>query len=57
LCFVFAVLLYDIWRLTDFLLEAAVDREMEYAPVLTAGKRIEIVVLALIPPDCRLNLH
>jgi IS4 transposase len=49
--FVFAVLLYNIWRLTDFLLRAAVDGEMEYAPVLTAGECVEIVVSALIPPD------
>ena len=50
-CFVFAVLLYSTWRLTDLLPKAGVDGEMDYAPVLTAGKRIEIVVSALIPPD------
>ncbi|WP_248898359.1 transposase [Haloplanus halobius] len=49
--FVFAVLLYNIWRLTDFLLKAGVDDEMDYAPVLTAGECVEIVVSALIPPD------
>ena len=49
--FVFAVLLYNIWRLTDFLLKAGVDSEMDYAPVLTAGECVEIVVSALIPPD------
>jgi hypothetical protein len=49
--FVFAVLLYNIWRLTDFLLKAGVDGEMEYAPVLTAGECVEIVASALIPPD------
>ncbi|KOX92433.1 transposase [Haloarcula rubripromontorii] len=49
--FVFAVLLYNIWRLTDFLLKAGVDSEMEYVPVLTAGECVEIVVSALIPPD------
>ncbi|TKX59799.1 transposase [Halorubrum sp. ASP1] len=49
--FVFAVLLYNIWRLTDFLLKAGVDGEMDYAPVLTAGECVEIVVSALIPPD------
>jgi IS4 transposase len=48
---VFAVLLYNIWRLTDFLLKAAVDGEMEYAPVLTASECVEIVVSALMPPD------
>ncbi|WP_423746727.1 transposase [Haladaptatus sp. SPP-AMP-3] len=49
--FVFAVLLYNIWRLTDFLLKAGVDGGMDYAPVLTAGECVEIVVSALIPPD------
>jgi hypothetical protein len=49
--FVFAVLLYNVWRLTDFLLKAGVDGEMDYAPVLTAGECVEIVVSALIPPD------
>ncbi|KTG10658.1 transposase [Haloprofundus marisrubri] len=49
--FVFAVLLYNIWRLTDFLLKAGVDGEIGYAPILTAGECVEIVVSALIPPD------
>jgi hypothetical protein len=49
--FVFAVLLYNIWRLTDFLLKAGVDGEMVYKPVLTAGECVEIVVSSLIPPD------
>jgi len=49
--FVFAVLLYNIWRLTDFLLKAGVDREMYYVPVLTAGECVEIAASALIPPD------
>lgn len=51
--FVFAVLLYNIWRLTDFLLKAGVDGEMDYAPVLTAGECVELVASALIPPDRR----
>jgi hypothetical protein len=49
--FVFAVLLYNIWRLTDFLLKADVDGEMDYAPVLTAGECVELVCSALIPAD------
>jgi len=49
--FVFAVLLYNIWRLTDFLLKAGVDGVMDYAPVLTAGECVEIIVSVLIPPD------
>ena len=49
--FVFAVLLYNIWRLTDFLLKVGVDDEMDYAPVLTAGECVELVCGELIPPD------
>jgi hypothetical protein len=49
--FVFAVLLYNIWRLTDFLLKADVDGPMDYAPVVAAGECVEIVVSELIPPD------
>jgi len=49
--FVFAVLLYNIWRLTDFLLKAGVDGEVDYAPVLTAGECVELVCSALIPAD------
>jgi hypothetical protein len=52
---VFAVLLYNIWRLTDFLLKADVDGPMDYAPVLTAGECVEIVVSTLIPPTNRLS--
>ena len=49
--FVFAVLLYNIWRLTDFLLKVDIDGEMDYAPVLTAGECVELVAPALIPHD------
>ncbi|MDS0301330.1 transposase [Halogeometricum sp. S1BR25-6] len=49
--FVFAVLLHNIWRLTDFLLKAAVGEQMEYAPVLTAGECVELVSSGLLPPD------
>ena len=49
--FVFAVLLHNIWRLTDFLLKVGVGGEMDYAPVLTAGEFVELVCSALIPPD------
>jgi len=49
--FVFAVLLYNIWRLTDFLLKASVDGEMDYAPVLTAGECVERVCAGLVPAD------
>ncbi|SEM04643.1 transposase [Haloferax larsenii] len=49
--FVFAVLLYNIWRLTDFLLKVAADGEIDYAPVITAGECVELVSSALLPPD------
>lgn len=48
---VFAILLYNIWRFTNFLLKAGVDGEMDYAPVLTAGEYVELIALALISPD------
>lgn len=47
----FAVLLYNNWRLTKYLLKADVDGPMDYEPVVTAGKWVEIVVSALISPD------
>jgi len=40
--FVFAVLLTNIWRLTEFLLEAGVDGEMDYAAVPTARASVSI---------------
>lgn len=49
--FVFAVLLHNIWRLTDFLLKAGVEREINYTPVLTAGEVVELVSADLIPAD------
>ncbi|MFC7164953.1 transposase [Halospeciosus flavus] len=49
--FVFAVLLHNIWRLTDFLLKAGVGGEMDYVPILTAGECVELVCSALVPPD------
>jgi len=49
--FVFAVLLHNVWRLTDFLPKAGVDDGMDYAPVLTAGECVEVVVSASTPPD------
>jgi hypothetical protein len=49
--FVFAVLLYNIWRLTDLLLKASVDGAIDYAPVLTAGECVELIASALIPSN------
>ncbi len=44
-------MVYNIWRLTDFLLKADIDGEMDYAPVITAGECVELVASALIPHD------
>ena len=41
----------NIWRLTDFVLKAGVDSEMDYAPVLTSGECVELVCGELIPLD------
>ena len=49
--FVFAALLYNIWRITDFPLKAGVDEEMDYAPEITAGMFVEMVSSALAPVD------
>ncbi|WP_058981060.1 transposase [Halobacterium sp. CBA1132] len=49
--FVFAALLYNIWRITDVLLKAGVDGEMEYAPEIPAGMVVEMVSAALVPVD------
>ncbi len=46
--FVSAVLLYNIWRLTDFLPIAGVDTEIDYAPILTAGECVELVSSGMI---------
>jgi len=43
------VLLYNIWRLTDFLLKAGVGGEMDYAPVLTAGECVELIAFVVDP--------
>jgi hypothetical protein len=48
--FVFAVLLYNIWRLTDFLLKASFEGE-DYAPVLTVWECVELVCGEQIPLD------
>jgi len=49
--FIFAALLHNIWRLTDFLLKAAVEIEIGETPVLTAGECVEVVSSDLISAD------
>ncbi|MFB6229372.1 MAG: hypothetical protein ABEH88_12615, partial [Halobacteriales archaeon] len=34
--FVFATLLYNLWRLTDFLVKVGLEREIRSPPALTA---------------------
>jgi len=48
---VFAVLLYNIRRLTGFLLKSGVDGEIDYALVLTPGEYVELVSSTLLPSD------
>jgi hypothetical protein len=46
--FVFGILMYNVWRLTDVLLKATVTRELTtYTPVLTAGELADWVALHL----------
>ena len=51
--FVFTMLLYHIWQLTDFLLKAAVDTvvDFEYTSVITAGECVEVIAVGLDSPD------
>lgn len=46
--FVFGILMYNVWRLTDVLLKATVSRELTTAPpVLTAGELVDWVAIHL----------
>lgn len=46
--FVFGILMYNIWRLTDVLLKASVSREItDYTPVLTAGELADWIAIHL----------
>ncbi len=46
--FVFAILMYNVWRLTDVLLKATVSQELTTAPpVLTAGELADWVAIHL----------
>lgn len=50
--FVFAVLLYNLWRLTDLLLKASVSIEIvDFSPYLTAGEFVDYVAKYLRPVD------
>lgn len=48
--FVFACILYNIWRLTDYLLKAAVGIDVRAKPVVRAGEVAEIVAEFLHKP-------
>lgn len=46
--FVFGILMYNIWRLTDVLLKASVSREItDYTLVLTAGELADWIAIHL----------
>lgn len=50
--FVFAVLLYNLWRLTDLLLKGGVSTEIvDFSPYLTAGEFVDYVAKYLRPID------
>ncbi|ACV48004.1 hypothetical protein GBQ70_12590 [Halomicrobium sp. ZPS1] len=50
--FVFAALLYNLWRLTDVLLKAGVSTEIvDFSPYLTAGEFVDYVAKYLRPAD------
>jgi hypothetical protein len=48
---VLAVLLYDIWRLNDFLLKADIDSDIHYAQVRTSSDFVGLVASGLILHD------
>ncbi|UPM45201.1 transposase [Halocatena salina] len=46
--FVFGILMYNVWRLTDVLLKATVSREItDYTPVITAGELADWIAIHL----------
>ncbi|WP_435130105.1 transposase [Halobaculum sp. D14] len=47
--FMFACLLYNVWRLADYLLKLEVGKPIRDEPVLTAGEAIELLACFLVP--------
>ena len=48
--FTFAALLYNLWRLTDFLVKVGMDREIRSPPVVTARTFVRAVGQSLREP-------
>lgn len=47
-CFVFGILMYNVWRLADVLLKASITREiMDYTPAITAGELADWLAIHL----------
>jgi IS4 transposase len=46
--FTFAALLYNLWRLTDFLMKVGLKREVRSPPVVTARKFVRAVGNSLL---------
>lgn len=52
LYFVIGTLLYNVWRMANFILRDAVDVDLGEHPPILAGELIELVVFCLFaPPD------
>lgn len=52
LYFVIGTLLYNVWRMANFVLRDAVDADLSESPPILAGELIELVALCLFdPPD------
>jgi IS4 transposase len=49
--FTFAALLYNLWRLTDFLVKVGMDREIRSPPVVTARPFVRAVGQSLREND------
>jgi hypothetical protein len=47
--FVFGCLLYNLWRLADYLLKLEMDINIRATPVLQAGETIELLACVLVP--------
>jgi len=47
--FVFGCLLYNVWRLTDYLLKLELGIPIRDKPLLTAGETIELLACILVP--------
>lgn len=47
--FMFACLMYNVWRLADYLLKLEIGKPIRDEPVLTDGETIELLACFLVP--------